>query len=161
MTPLLNAIFSTFLLLFMIAGIRIYLRTGLKGELIRATGIMLILIAILIDNTISAIIGFIIFNVGWIILVTFEHDMKKEMYRQSTLIERLTGNVPKMSSSPQIPRTYNKKVGIATGILCLFIAFIYYRKLASSDFVEIVFILILALGGIFFIGFSLLKKNGS
>lgn len=159
MPNIVSSFFLTVVCLALIGRLRIYLRTGMKGELLIAIGGVILVLGVLIDNMFLGIGGFIIGNIGLIILATIEHDMRKEIYRQTTLIERLTGNVPKFRLGASSPRTYNRKMGIISGILCIVIALIYYKRQTTSQMIENVFILMLTFSGIFFIVYSLLKKD--
>jgi len=160
MPNIVSSFFLTIVCLAIIGRLRTYIRTGMKGELLISIGGMILVLGGLIDNWLLGIGGFIIINVGLIILATIEHDMRKEIFRHTTLIERLTGNVPKITSGASFQMTYNKKMGIITGILCIVIALIYYKQQTASEVIETVFILLLAFTGIFFIVFSLLRKDG-
>jgi len=155
---ILTYIFLTLCALFLIGTFRTYLRTELKGELLRTIGIVILLVSYLIsDSILGMIIGFVIFNIGWIMLVTVENDKQREIFRQTTIIDRLIGNVPIMRHRKDFPDTYKKGVGILTGIICLLISFIFLKKLKTFEVGEITFIGILIMAGIFFIVYSLIK----
>ncbi len=155
---------SVFLLLgvmFLIGTLRTYLRTGLKGELLRTTGILISLLSYFMSKFIlGIIIGFVIFNIGWIMLVTVEHDKEREIFRQTTIIDRLIGNVPIIRDRKDFARTYNKTLGVLTGVICLLISFLFIKKLEGFEIERMIFIGILIVAGVFFIVFSLVKgKN--
>lgn len=141
-------------------GVRIFFRTGLKGELVRTIGILIFLIFYIMDNYKGQVAGFVIFSIGWLVLVTFENEIRREMYRQTSIIERLTGNMPKIQPENVISSKYNKTIGILTGIVCLLIAMTMYKRLMTAGVIEIIFIGVLAMGGILFITFNLFKKSG-
>ncbi|MEW6296037.1 MAG: hypothetical protein AB1467_07185 [Candidatus Diapherotrites archaeon] len=144
-------------LLFSIRGGKIYLRTGLKGELIRAIGIILIMISYHVDDIILGIIGFVIFNVGWLILVTFEGEICKEIYGNVRIYDRIIGNFPQLLDEREV-RAASKTIGIVSGVLCFISAFEFYKRLESSDIIDIVNIVILIMAGILFVTYFILKK---
>ena len=72
-------------------GVMIYLHSGLKGELIRALGIFIIMLAYSIDNIVWGAIGFITFNVGWLVLRLKENEYWKEIFGSLTYYERIIG----------------------------------------------------------------------
>ena len=144
---------------FLLRGLRIYWRSDLKGELIRASGIALLIFALIIKSWAFGITGFIVFHVGWIILLTIEYEIRREIYQQITLFERVIGNTPQISNRKTIAATYPKAIGITVGILCIIVAFISYKRLETFDVMEIVLNGVLFFGGIFVIAFYLLKKG--
>jgi hypothetical protein len=117
-------VFLAFCVFFLIAALRTFVRTGLKGELLRICGVVIFLFSYAISNIILGIVGFIIFNIGWIILVTIEHDKRKEIYRQTTFFYRLIGNVPLLREERIFPVAYKPIIGIITGICCILIAIV-------------------------------------
>jgi hypothetical protein len=145
--------------LFFARGIRIFLRSGLKGELIRTAGIILFLISYFIHNYLLAIAAFVIFNIGWLILATFENDARREIYKNTTVFNRLIGNIPKIIPRKAAPSTYDRTVGLLTGIICLLLAFILYKRIMPHESIQITFISVLAFGGIFFIVYSLFRRT--
>lgn len=144
-------------ILFVFGLLRAFFRAGLKGELIRAIGILIILIYFFIQKNFLIIIGLIIFNIGWLILVTFENNKRQEIYKSTTAFDRLIGNVP-IINKKEFPKTYEKKTGVIIGIMCLLLSFIRVVTLKNIDSFEITFWGILAFGGIFLVVFSLFSK---
>jgi hypothetical protein len=140
-------------------GLRIYLRSGLKGEIVRTIGILIFIISSIIRNYQWQIVGLVVFNAGWIILVTLEDNTRKEIFRQSTMIERLTGNVPQILSESASATKHNRLIGVLTGICFLLIALTMYKGLSTVDTIEALSIVVLTVGGIFFIIFYLFKKT--
>lgn len=159
MEKLLTNIFLLFCIVFLIGTFRTYLRTGLKGELLRTTGILILLSSYFMSNFLGMIIGFIIFNIGWIMLVTVEHDKKREIFRQTKIIDRVIGNVPMMIDRKDFPRIYNKTLGVLTGVICLLISFLFIKRLDGFELERAVFIGILIFAGVFFVFFSLVKRK--
>jgi len=147
-------IFGSFLV--SIRGIRVYLRTGLKGDLIRSLGIFIFMLSYYVDDIILGIIGFVIFNVGWMILVTFEGELSKEVYGQVTIYKRIIGDFPQILDDKASRNTY-KVMGVTSGVLCLLTAFEFYRQ-KRNDIIELVEIGVLIFAGILFISYYLLKK---
>jgi len=143
-------------LLVSIRGIRVYLRTGLKGDLIRSVGIFIFMFSYYVDDIILGIIGFVIFSVGWMILVTFEGELSKELYGQVTIYKRLIGDFPQILDDKASRNAY-KIMGVTSGVLCLLIAFEFYRQ-KTNDIIELVEIGVLIFAGILFIAYYLMKK---
>jgi hypothetical protein len=154
---LLSIIFVPICLFLAIGTFRTFLRAGLKGELIRTTGIVILIVGGFIDNIPMETIGFILFNIGWIILLSFEADKRREIYKQTTIFERLIGNVPLIKDRKGFPKTYKKETGIIVGVVCLLMSFSLINKIKTFDLVEIVYYGILVFAGIYFVVFSFLK----
>ena len=144
--------------LFFVRGFYAFQRSGLNGELIRAIGILIFIFGYFIDNTVLEVIGFIVFNVGWLILATYENQARKEIYRQTSVIDRLLGKFPKKQNQAKSQTAYDKLIGVVTGIMCLLSALTYYKRTASLDIADVLFIGMLGFAGIFFVIFSLFKK---
>jgi len=149
--------FIVALSLLLIGRLRSYFRTGLKGELILIIGGIVIIIGGIIDNNWLMMGGFVIGNIGLIILATVESAKRKEIFRNTNLLDRLIGNVPIIKEKQFGPPVVRKDIGIATGVICLVLAFIRYEKLTEYNLHEITVIGLLALSGIFFIIFSIFR----
>jgi hypothetical protein len=142
-------------------GIRIYSRTGLNAELVKIAGILILISSFSIDNSALAIIGFVVFNIGFIFEVTIENAFRKELFSQITFTDKLIGDVPRL----QYGRTattkykYNKSIGLVTGLICLLLGLIYYQRLTKKEITDLIFPGLLAFAGIFFVAFSILQKE--
>jgi len=155
-----DSIIELILIIFVLRGLKIYLRTNMKGELVRTIGILIFLIFYGVHNYQGEIAGFIIYCIGWLILYTFENDMRNTLYRQTNILDRLTGNMPKKSENVILmPMKYNKAIGILTGLICLLIALTKYRRLTVVGAIDIIFIGFLTMAGILFIFYNLFKKK--
>ena len=155
-------IFEAFVFLFSLRGIRVFLRTGLKGELVRTIGMLILLFFGMLENyQWGAIAGFVIFSIGWIILVTFENDKRNKIFRPLNYVDRLIGNVPKIlpENENAVSMKYNKIIGVLSGIAFLLTALILYKRLTTFNVIETSVITIMALWGISFIIFYLFKKS--
>ena len=144
-------------LLISIRGVRIYLRTGLKGELIGGLGISILMLAYFGEDIILVIIGFVISNVGWLILFTYENELCREIYGKATIYERIIGDVPIILNENE-SRTAFKLTGVLSGLICFLAAFELYKKPKTNDIVALVEIGVLILAGILFIFYYLFKK---
>jgi hypothetical protein len=151
--------FTVLCFLFFVRGIYAYLRSGLNGELIRSIGILIFIFGSLIDKTVLEVFGFIVFNIGWLILATYENQARKEIYRQTTVAERLLGKLPRKQNQSKSQTTYDKVIGIVTGIICLLTALTYYKRTNTIDITDVLFIGMLGFAGVFFIIFSIFKKT--
>ncbi len=156
-----NSIFLTFVIialpLLLIGRLRAYFRTGLKGELIVTIGGGLVIFGMIFDNNWLAMGGFVIGNIGLIILLTVESAKRKEIFRDANLLERIVGNVPVIKEKQFEPAVVRRNIGIPTGVICLVLAFILYDKLTKYNLYEITVISVLAFAGIFFIIFSIYR----
>ena len=157
MNHITSVFFVIFVCLLLIGRFRIYLRTGLKGELLITIGGTLLIFGFILDNILLEICGFIVLNIGLIVLTTIESAMRKDIFGQTTVLERLLGNVPIIKKSQYRMPVVRKDIGIYTGIVCLILSIVLYKKLTTYDILEITFIGILASSGIFFIVFSIFK----
>src|SRR5208283_2866298 len=104
-------IFEAFVFVFSLREIRVFLRTCLKGELVRTIGMLILLFFGMLENyQWGAIAGFVIFSIGWIILVTFENDKRNKIFRPLNYVDRLIGNVPKIlpENENAVSMKYNK-----------------------------------------------------
>jgi len=144
-------------LLFSIRGVRAYLRTGLKGELIRGVGIGILMISFLGEDITLLIIGVVISSIGWLILATFESELCQEIYGKATLYKRIIGDFPNLLNDKAYQKAL-KATGVTAGVLCLLTAFEYYISSKTISSVEVVNIGFLILAGILFLCYYLLKK---
>jgi heme/copper-type cytochrome/quinol oxidase subunit 1 len=151
-------------LIIAIRGLRIYARTGLKGEFIVATACFIFPLSFYARDTIFMWIAFGMLNVGVIILYTSEKKSVKQIYKGLTLYKRIIGDYPQILNENESQRV-NKISGVASGILCLLMAILFYRATTNniSRFVDknnfdLVAIGILISVGILLIGFYLFKK---
>ena len=114
--------FIIFLALGVLRCLRIYSRTGLNAEMVKAAGILIVIASFSIGGVVFPVIGFIIFNIGFIMAVTFENAFRKELFSQITLTEKLLGDAPKIKYEKNITTAY--KYNKTTGL--------YYRRLLCS-----------------------------
>ncbi|MHB8068512.1 MAG: hypothetical protein ACYDIC_11505 [Desulfobaccales bacterium] len=119
-------IVSVIFLLITMRAIRIYSRTGLKGELIIATAGFIFLLGFYSNDTILMWIAFVILNVGLLILYSSEKHIVRQIYRQLTIYKRLIGDYPQILDENESQRA-NKISGVVSGILCLVTAIELYR----------------------------------
>jgi len=153
------ALFVILSLFLCFRGIRIFLRARQTGELIGTAGIIIFVGSYFIQNVTLAIAGFIIFNLGWIYLVTIENDIRKALYRQTTMTQRLSGNIPKIEYNKSSATVYDTASGIITGVICVVLAVILFKKQQTADITDTTFIGMLGFAGGFFVIFSLLKNK--
>jgi hypothetical protein len=152
-------------LLVSVRGIRIYSRTGLKGELLIAVAGFVFVLAYQANDMTLGIIGYIIINIGMVILFKTEKIKWKAVFGPLNYYGRLVGNVPQILNEKESRNAY-KVTGIISGILCLLMALEFYRRLKVnnigelldtniSGLVEIGFFI---LAGFSIIGYYLFKK---
>jgi hypothetical protein len=153
-------------LLITVRGLRIYARTGLKGELIVATACFIFLLSFYASDTIFMWIAFGMLNVGVIILYTSEKKSVKQIYKGLTLYQRIIGDYPQILDKNETIMV-NKISGVASGIICLLTAIVFYRATTNNimGFInkttfDLVGIGILTFAGIVLIVFYLVKKSG-
>ncbi len=141
--------------------LRIYSRTGLTAEIVKAAGILLVIASFSFGGVALPVAGFIIFNIGFFMAVTFENEFRKELFGRVTFTEKLLGDVPKIKYERSIATTnkYNKTTGLITGVCCVLLSFFYFKKLAKFEITDILFPGILFFAGIFFLVFSALQKT--
>ncbi|MHB8697690.1 MAG: hypothetical protein ACYC9J_06580 [Sulfuricaulis sp.] len=100
-------LFMLVLLFLFLTRVRLYARTGLRGELVVALGLAVMLATPLIGHLlwvmtgqtfelIIMIFGFVIGNVGLLISVTFERERRRELFEGVRLLDKLLGNVPRV-----------------------------------------------------------------
>lgn len=148
-----------FVSIFLFGTLKTFIRTGLRGELIRSIGIASFLISYLANNNVLLIISFIVFNIGWIILVTIELEKRKYVFSNTTIIDRLFGNVPNIRIVKFDYKNFNKTSGVASGVVCILIVVLaFLNKWIISD-IDAVFYGMIFFAGIFFIVFSLTIKE--
>lgn len=145
-------------LLVSVRGIRIYLRTGLKGELIGGIGIAILMLGYFGGDIIFVILGFVISNVGWLISFTLEMELRRDIYRKATIYEKVTGDFLKFLNGNE-SRNALKVTGIISGILCFLSAYEFYNRTKSYDIVPFVNIAILIIAGLSLIVYYLMKKD--
>ena len=147
----------TFLcVLFSFRGIKIYLRTGLKGEMIRSVGLYLIILSLMFDNIFFAIVGFTICSIGTLILYSFENDKWNENFGFLNMFDRLTGNVQQSLNKSNSLKSY-KLMSLITGGLCLLTAAGFYVKI-DNNIINTMEVVILFIAGILFIVYYLINK---
>jgi len=155
--------FSILLALGVLRCLRIYSRTGLNAEIVKAVGLLIMIVSLSVGSDVLPIIGFIIFNIGFIMAVTFENAFRKELFSEMTWNEKLLGDVPKIKYEKSIATTYqyNKTMGIITGVCCVLLALFYFKRLTKYEITDILFPGMLFFAGIFFVLFSVLQKKGN
>jgi hypothetical protein len=141
----------------LIGRLRIYFRTGLKGELVLVIGGIIFILGNIINSDLLIICGFLIANIGLIILVTIELGTRREIFRQVSFFDKLIGNVPTLDRV-KIPEI-KKEFSISTGIFCLLISGILFSNMDNYDINKIVILGTLVFAGVFFIIFGIVKKN--
>ncbi len=146
-----------FLVIVTFGRFRAFLRAGLKSDLIKAVGVSILVIAAVSNSHYVLMTGFIIFSIGWIMSVTFEHDKMMEIYKGTTIIDRFIGNVPIMKDRKdfRFPKTYKKVSSVVVGLVCLLLTFIQIYVNHTFD----MFVVMLGVSGVIIILFSLLSKN--
>lgn len=148
-----------------IRGIRIYSRTGLKGELLIAVAGFIFALAYQANDVPLGIVGYVLINIGMVILYKSEKIKWKAILGPLTYYNKLVGNVPHTLNEPESRTTY-KVTGVISGILCLLMAFEFFRRLnindigelLEKDLVGLVVIGILILSGLLLIGYYSFKK---
>lgn len=147
-------IFSVVALFLLIGRLRAYLRTGLKGDLIIVLGIIIFLSGFPIQNSsiglILGAVGFIVINVGLIILGTVERAKVKEIYVGTSIIDRLTGNLTTQYKDKKYPLRVEKSITIKAGIFSIFLAIALYFY-EGKDITGLVIDGILLFGGMAFL----------
>lgn len=99
-------------LLYIAGRLRVYRRTGLKGELVSALGVAVVLGTPLIfalwrpdsGQTLSLVVmvaGLVILNVGLLISSTLELDRRRQLFEGVSFFDKLVGNVPRGWGSEQ------------------------------------------------------------
>lgn len=154
-----SIVFLLICFLFSVRGMRAYLRTGLTSELIQMIGLVMIVLSFLVRGHVLPIMGFVIFNIGYIVAVTFESNIRKEIRNQTSFIDRLVGNVPKILDATRVQSLQDRVIGIASGVICLICSLLVYKRLTTHELTDIVFVIPMACAGVFFILFFLLRKN--
>jgi hypothetical protein len=141
--------------------LRIYSRTSLNAEMVKAAGLLIMIASFSIGGVVLPITGFIIFNIGYIMAVTFENAFRKELFSQITLTEKLLGDVPKFKYAKNITTAYkyNRTVGLITGGCCVLMGLFYFKRLTKYEITDILFPGMLFFAGIFFVVFSALQKT--
>lgn len=141
--------------------LRIYSRTGLNAEIVKAAGILLVIASFSVGGVALPVAGFLIFNIGFIMAVTFENEFRKELFSRVTFTEKLLGDVPKIKYQRSITTTYkyNKTTGLITGGCCVLLSLFYFKKLTKYEITDILFPGILFFAGIFILVFSALQKT--
>lgn len=157
MNHITSVFFVIFVSLLLIGRFRIYLRTGLKGELLITIGGTLLIFGFILDSIVMEICGFIVLNIGLIVLTTIESAMGKDIFGQTTVLERLFGNVPTIKKNQYRMPVVRKDIGIYTGVVCLILSIVLYKKLSTHGIYEITYIGIMVSAGIFFILFSIFR----
>lgn len=157
-------IVSIIFLLITMRAIRIYSRTGLKGELIIATAGFIFLLGFYSNDTILMWIAFVILNIGLLILYSSEKYIVRQIYRQLTIYKRLIGDYPQILDENESQRA-NKISGVVSGILCLVTAIELYRIKINNIWVsvdkntfDLIGVGILILAGILLIVYYSFKK---
>jgi len=140
---------------------RVYSRTGLKAELVKAVGISIMILSFSTGSILLMIIGIVVFNVGFMIAVTYENAFRKDLFSQITLKQKLLGDVPRLRYSKDIRTTYkhNRAISLITASCCFLIAFISYRGLTKHAITDLMYPGLLLIGGVFFLLFSVFKKE--
>ena len=145
-------------------GLRIYARTGLKGELLVATACFVFLLSFFARDTIFMWIAFAMLNIGTIILYTSEKNKVKQIYKGLVIYKRIIGDYPQTIDEHESQRV-NKVSGVASGILCLLTAIIFYRAttkhvsgFAAMNTFDLIGFGILVFAGILLSVFYLFKK---
>jgi hypothetical protein len=141
--------------------LRIYSRTSLNGEIVKAAGLLIIIVALPVGGMALPIAGFVIFNIGYLMAVTFENAFRKEIYSRITFTQRLLGDVPKSQYGRRIRNTYkfNKAVGLLTGMCCMLLGIYYFKGLSKYDITDLLDPGMLFFAGIFFVIFSMAQKK--
>ncbi len=152
-------------LLVSIRGIRIYSRTGLKGELLIGVAGFIFVLAFQTNDIALGIVGYVIINIGMLILYRSEKQKWKAIFGKLTYYDKLVGNTPHILNEKESRTTY-KVTGVISGILCLAMAFEFYRRIEinaaggslGQNFVGLAAIGVFILTGILLIGYYLFKK---
>lgn len=152
-------------LLVSIRGIRIYSRTGLKGELLVAVAGFIFALSYQANDMPLAIIGYIILNIGMLILYKVEKIKWKAIFGKLTYLDKVVGNTPHFLNEKESRTTY-KVTGVISGIFCFLMAFEIYRKVTPTDIgnlleknlISSVEIGTFILAGTLLIGYYLFKK---
>jgi hypothetical protein len=153
--------FIIFLALGVIRCLRIYSRAGLNAELIKAAGILLMIASFSMSGIALPLAGLIIFNVGFIMAVTFENEFRKDLFSRVTFTKKLLGDVPKIKYEKNITTTYkyNKTTGLITGVCCVLLSLFYFKRLTKYEIIDILFPGMLFFAGFFFVLYSALRKT--
>ena len=152
-------------LLVSIRGIRIYSRTGLKGELLIAVAGFIFVLAFQTNDVAMGIVGYVIINIGMLTLYRREKAKWKAIFGKLAYYDKLLGNIPHILNEKESKTTY-KVTGVISGILCLVMAFEFYRRIAinavggllDQNLVGLAEIGGFILTGILLIGYYLFKK---
>ncbi len=153
-------------LLVFIRGIRIYSRTGLKGELLIGVAGFIFMLAYQTNDIVLGITGYITINVGILLLYRIEKANWKGIFGKLSSYDRFMGNVPQILNKKESQVSY-KVTGIVSGILCLLMALAFYRKgntyniggLLGENIAAFVEIGIFVLAGLLLISYYLFKKT--
>jgi len=141
---------------------RIYERTRLNGELVKAAGISIVILSLSFKGVILPIIGFVIFNVGLLMAATFEYAFRKEVFGQLTFKERIIGDVPRIryrKYSLDNKYNYSRTMGILTAIVCILLGLFFYKRLTKYEMTDLIFPALLLFAGIYFLVFFVLQKT--
>jgi hypothetical protein len=147
-------IFSLLALFILISRIRAYLRTRLVGDLVIALGVGIFLLGLPFqDNLIGTLLGasgFITLNIGLIILATIERTKVKNIYASTSIIDRLTGNLPTQYKDKKYVIKVEKGITLKAGVFSIILAIALYLY-GNKDISNLVVDGILFFGGIFFL----------
>lgn len=156
-TTILPIVLIPFFIIVAFGRFRAFLRAGLKADLIKAVGVLILVIAAVSNSHYVLMTGFVIFSIGWIMSATFEHDKMMEIYKGATIIDRFIGNVPIIKDRKDFRphKTYKKVSGVVVGLVCLLLAFIQIYVNNTFD----IFVGMLGVSGVIIILFSLLSKK--
>jgi len=151
-----SVLFLIIIFLLMIGRIRVFLRTGLKGEFLLVIGCIIFILGNIINSDLLIIAGFIVANIGLIILVSIELGAVREIFRQTSFFERLIGNIRPINRVKTIEA--KSKTLIPTGILCLLLSLILFSSMDNYEINRMIVFSVLAVGGIVFIIFGIVKR---
>lgn len=150
-------IFSPALVWIMAARLRTYARTGLKGDLLVGIGSGVLVLSFAIANMLVAIIGFVAVNVGFAMLATVEYEKRREIFRQTSVWDRLIGNVPEIKprdGSDTVP----SNASLATGLACIVLGIAYLLR-SKGNVVEEVFGVVMIGAGVWFVAFHFFGRR--
>ena len=145
------ALFVLVLILLTFGRLRIYMRTGLKGELIATIGGVLVAIGMIINIDLPALGGRVVGSIGLMILATVENARRNEIFRGVSVWNRFVGNVAVSDKGQEGPPHARTNLTITTGVISIFMALIMYRNMPEHGPYDVAVPGLLGVAGIWFV----------
>jgi hypothetical protein len=152
------ALFVLALVLLTFGRLRLYMRTGLEGELIATIGGALVAIGAIVDSDWPALGGLVVGSIGLMMLATVENGRRNEIFRGVSVWNRFVGNVAVSDKGREGPPHARTHLTIATGVISIFMALIMYRNMPEHGLYDVAVPGLLGAAGIWFVTWAMLRK---